>query len=233
MKTLYALLALIAFFAFSSFTINTACSYAGSNMSFVKSQTKKAQQETDINKARFYAYKAIKAIQSTAGKFDDCGCKEAEESVSESIINLKAAVKSTSLKGSQILYDEALEHIIDAVDALEQHKMHDSAFSSKEFAMNSKVSGKNSLPKKTISPTFIQKRLEISLSKYRASLQIVVDSVDCKQAKAYADKVFTKCEQELLKPNLSDAKKYYHLRTKEITKKALIQLDNCSNTGIK
>jgi hypothetical protein len=53
--------------------------------------------------------------------------------------------------------------------------------------------------------------------------------VDCKEAKAFTQNVYRICEQQLMKPNLSEGKKYYNLKTKEIAANALKKLGNCKN----
>lgn len=227
MKALYLLLSTLTFGLFSSFAPSEACNYAGSNMNFVKTQTEKALANTILNKAKFITYKAIKAIQNSNTKFTDCGCDDAEISINESLTSLKAAVRSTSLESTRVLLNQSLQHTIDALDALEQHDKHDNAFSSKEFAMNTPLNTTENTTKIVVSKTELQQRIDTSLLKYQASLNTVVDSVSCREAKAFADKVFKQCEQQLLKTELSEGKKYYNLRTKEITAKALERLGDC------
>lgn len=227
MKTNYYLLCIIAFCFLSSFAPSEACSYAGSNMSYVQTQTEKALADNDLNKVRFFTFKAIKTIQTSVTKFDDCGCKDAEVSISESLTNLKAAARAKSLNGSRILLNEALQHTIDALDALSQHELHDNAFASKEFELNSTIAEKETLSETNYEEINLHNRIDTSLLKYKASLAIVVDSLSCTDAKAFAVNIFEQCEQELLKNNLSEAKKYYNLRTKEITAEALLRLSEC------
>ena len=76
-------------------------------------------------------------------------------------------------------------------------------------------------------------RIDTSLLKYKESLAIVVDSLSCTDAKTFADNIFQQCEQALLKNNLSEAKKYYNLKTKEITAEALLRLGNCGSEDAK
>ena len=66
------------------------------------------------------------------------------------------------------------------------------------------------------------------MEKYRESLDKIVNSVDCKEARAFAEKIYTHCEQQLLKPNLTEGKKYYNLKTKDITLEALNKLKQCN-----
>ena len=233
MKTHYFLLCIIAFCFLSSFAPSEACSYAGSNMSYVQTQTKKALADNNLNKSRFFTYQAIKVIQTSVNKFDDCGCKDAEVSISESLINLKAATRAKSLNGSRILLNEALKHTIDALDALSQHELHDNAFSSKEFALNTSIVEEETLTEKNFEQIKLHQRIDTSLLKYKESLAIVVDSISCTDATAFANKIFEQCEQELFKNNLSEAKKYYNLRTKEITAEALLRLGDCSSMNAK
>lgn len=233
MKTPYFLLCCMAFCLFSSFAPSEACNYAGSNMGYVQTQTEKALAENDINKARFFTYKAIKTIQSSVIKFDDCGCKDAEVSISESLTNLKAAAHAKSLNGSRILLSEALQHTIDALDALSQHEMHDNILSSKEFEMSTSISAENKFTESNSEEINLHQRIDTFLIKYKESLALVVTSLSCKDAKKFADSIFKKCEQQLLKNTLSEAKKYYNLRTKEITAEALLRLGDCGVTNTK
>jgi len=225
MKTLYVMLCSIAILLLSSFAPSEACNYAGSNMNYVKARTEEALSANDINKARFYTYKAIKVLQTSTKRFNDCGCKDAEMNVEEGLINLKAATKSTSLNGTRILLTEALQQIVDAIDAFEQHEMHDTAFSSKDFVMNTEVERKLTVvePKKEE----LYQQIDRSLTKYKESINTVIDSVSCAEARAFANNIYLQCEQQLLKSNLSEGKKYYNLRTKEITEKALSRLGEC------
>jgi len=233
MKALHLLLVSIAFIVFSSFSINEACNYAVSNMSFVQSQTEKALIESDINKVRYHTFKAIKAIQANNKNFNECDCKEAEVGISKSLINLKAAVRSTSLEGTHILLKEALSHIIDITDALAQHEMHVNTFTSKEFAMNTDIPENGALKEINTNSSEIYKRIDDALLKYEKSLEIVMSTVNCAEARSFANKVFLHCEQQLLRSNLSEAKKYYNLRTKKITERALADLKNCGGSDSK
>ncbi len=230
MKTLHIMLYGIALLLLSSFAPGEACSYAGSNMNYVKARTEEALKVDDINKARFYAYKAIKVIQTSTNRFNDCGCKDADTNIEESLINLKAATKSTSLNGTRILLREALQQIVDALDALDQHEMHDAAFRSKDIAMNVEVGMETALVANELKKNELYEQIDNSLAKYSKSINKVVDSVNCLEARAFANTIYTRCEQQLLKPNLSEGKKYYNLRTKEITEKALLRLGDCGAT---
>lgn len=227
MKTLHVLLYGIAIILLSSFAPSEACSYAGSNMKYIKARTEEALKTNDINKAKFYTYKAIKVIQTSTSRFDDCGCEDAEVNIEESLINLKAATKSTSLNGTRILLQEALQQIVDALDAFEQHKMHDTAFSSKDFAMNTASEVEKTLISTEPKKNELHQQIDISLANYSKSINTVVDSVSCVDARAFAYNIFVTCEQQLLKSNLSEGKKYYNLKTKEITEKALSRLGDC------
>ncbi|MEP3211353.1 MAG: hypothetical protein ABJN95_19360 [Maribacter sp.] len=229
MKILHVMLYSIALLLLSSFAPGEACSYAGSNMNYVKARTEEALQMDDINKARFYAYKAIKVIQTSTNRFNDCGCKDAAINIEESLISLKAATKSTSLNGTRILLQEALQQIIDALDALDQHEMHDVVFPSKDIAMNVEVGMEAELIANELEKNELYEQIDNSLAKYSKSINAVVDSVNCLEARAFANTIYTRCEQQLLKPNLSEGKKYYNLRTKEITAKALLRLGDCGS----
>ena len=69
--------------------------------------------------------------------------------------------------------------------------------------------------------------IDDSLIPFEESLQKVVNSVDCKSARAFAQRIFQNCEQALLQSDISERKKYYNLKTQEITANALRDLGNC------
>lgn len=226
MKSLFtALFGITSIILFSSFSSSEACSYAGANLIYVKAQTEEAIATSDINKSKFYTYKAIKVIQTSTGRFDACGCADAEVNIEESLINLKAATKATSINGTRILLQEALEQIEDAIDNLDQHELHAAEFSTEEFELSTET--KNMLSSKFNEEAELHRQIDASLENYTQSINKVVESVDCSQAYAYAKAVYERCEKTLLTANLSEGKKYYNLRTKEITEEALSRLGEC------
>lgn len=228
MRKVYFALVIIVFLLFSSFKRSKACEYAGSNLGFVKSQTEKALEENDLNKARFFTYKALNAIEKSKIQFTDCGCKDATLIIEEGLENLKMATRATTLGAARILLGRALENALGSLEALENHDMHSSPFSANILAMNTIETTNLKMAMKIPETNVLYKKIDESLENYKESLDKIVTSVDCKDARAYATRVFEHCEAELLKPNLSEAKKYYNLRTKEITADALTKLEDCN-----
>ena len=222
MKKIYFAVIATVFFLFSSFKPSVACEYAGSNINYVRKLTEKAITVNDINKARFFAYKALNAIEKSKKQLNQCGCDYAEKNIEEGLSNLKRALKATTLNGAKILLNRALENTLRGLEALNKHELHDSKFTSDMLAMNT---GEIALKRFDIKS--LHERIDESLLSYKKSLNIIVNTVNCKEARAYVDKVFNDCEVQLLKPNLSEGKKYYNLRTKEIAADAIKRLGDC------
>ena len=229
MKALSAFILLISLPSLL-FATDNACDYAGSNIGFVRSQTEKAIAAGDVNQSRYFAYKALNAIEKSREQLKECGCEYAYNSILEGLDNLKKATRATSLQGTRILLQRALDHTLGSLDALEQHEeLHKSKYASDVLAMNTRTAEEDRL--KAIQPQgkALEKKIDQFLEDYRQSLDKVVRSVDCREAYAYATKVYEHCEQQLLNPELTEAKKYYNLKTQEITAEALKELENCSN----
>ncbi len=209
------------------FGSSTACDYAGSNLGFVKSQTEMAIAAEDLNKSRYHAYKALNAIEKSRLQLEECGCEYAYKSILESLDNLKKATRVSSLMGTRILLNRSLDNTLGSLDALEQHELHESPYASDVLAMNTKSSEENKL--RSIQPQgpALEKKIDAFLEDYRQSLDHMIKSVDCKEAYAYARKVYEHCEQQLLSGKLTEAKKYYNLKTQEITAEALEELGTC------
>ena len=212
------------------FATDNACDYAGSNIGFVKSQTERALAAEDVNQSRYFAYKALNAIEKTKEQLKSCGCEYAYKSILEGLDNLKKATRVKSLQGTRILLERALDNTIGSLEALEEHdELHQSKYASDVLAMNTVESEKNRLKALQPQGQALENKIDQFLEDYRISLHKVVQSVDCKEAYAYAKKVYEHCEQQLLNVDLTEAKKYYNLKTQEITAEALKELENCSD----
>lgn len=206
-----------------------ACDYAGSNIDFVKSQTQKAIAAENLNQSRYFAYKALNGIEKSKEQLEECGCEYAFKSILEGLDNLKKATRVSSLLGTRILLNRALDNTMGSLDALEQHdELHKSAYASDVLALNTKSSEEHRLNSIQPQGQALEKKIDQFLEAYRKSLNKVVNSVNCKEAYAYASKVYEHCEQQLLSGKLTEAKKYYNLKTKEITAEALKELEKCS-----
>jgi hypothetical protein len=228
MNKTYIFISVMALLLFSSFTNNMECEYAGSNIGFAKSQTEAAIVKDDINKARFYAYKALNAIEKSKKQLAICGCEYAEIDLEEGLKNLKMATKATSLNATRIFLERSLKYTLSGIEALESHNQHHSRYGNDVLTLNTSTTLKN---KTTLlsehGVASLNEKIDISLEKYKASLQKIVETVDCKEARAFAKNIFDNCEKQLLKSDLSEGKKYYNLRTKQITADALLRIPDC------
>ncbi|MEN8797875.1 MAG: hypothetical protein ABF293_01425, partial [Flavobacteriaceae bacterium] len=133
-----------------------------------------------------------------------------------------------SLASTRILLNRALENTMGSLDALEQHdELHKSRYASDVLALNTKETDINRMNAVQPVGPALEKKIDQFLEAYRISLNKVVESVNCKEAYAYARKVYEHCESQLLNASLTEAKKYYNLKTKEITAEALKDLEDC------
>ncbi|TLP80430.1 hypothetical protein [Maribacter sp. ACAM166] len=225
-KTTYIFCA-IAVVLLSSYRPNLECEYANSNMGFAKSQINTALLTDDINHARFYTYKALNALEKSKTQLDICGCSSAKTSMNENLAVLVLATKSTTLQGTKKILDKSIELTEHTMLVLDSHDTHNSAYSNDMLSMNSTTTINAATTANNTKTSSLNDKIDASLEKYRISLGKVVETVNCKEAKAFAKKIFDECESQLLQPNLSEGTKYYNLRTKEITLHALNKLGNC------
>lgn len=211
----------------SSFGENLDCKYVNSNMQFAKSQIKEALLTNDLNKARFFTFRALNILEKSKDKLKQCGCTFAKNSMAESLDLLILSTKSITLKGAKIYLDQSMELTKNTILTIDAHASHTSGNPKGDLVLNT-----NSIPATRASyakgkTSTIKNKIDISLEKYRISLDKVVENVNCKDAKAFAQRIFEECENQLLKQDLSEGKKYYNLRTKEITKEALNKIGSC------
>ncbi|GAB5475278.1 MAG: hypothetical protein Mars2KO_33770 [Maribacter sp.] len=231
MKTLYIVLSVLAIGLCASFKTSEACEYAGSNIGYVKTQTQLALDDNNLNKAKFITYKAIKAIYKLRKQLEECGCEQALINIEESQYHLKKATKATSIENAQVLLMEAYKKVVFSLEAIERHHLHENVeLSNDPTLQRTQESGKKDWSAIQLQGQELRVMIDDSLIPYEESLQKIVTSVNCKDARAYAERVFKICEQELLKPNLSEGKKYYNLRTQEITAEAIKALEACDTS---
>ena len=228
MKTRYFVLPVLAIALLSSFSINDACEYAGSNIGYVKTQTQTALDDNDLNKAKFLTYKAIRAIYKLRGQLDECGCEEAAINIEESQYHLIKATKATSIQEAKASLIEAYNKTVASLEAITRHHLHKNSEIGNDLVLNKLENReKINLSIPHLDKEVLHVMIDDSLIPFEVSLHKVVDSVNCKDARAFAERIFQICEQELLKNNLSEGKKYYNLRTQEITADALRKLGDC------
>ncbi|MEO9894606.1 hypothetical protein [Aurantibacter sp.] len=228
MKAHYLVFYSLLLVLFSSFEISEECEYAGSNMGYIKTQTQKAITATNVNESHFKAYKALNAMEKSQKLFDDCGCTDAYDYMKEALKHLKSATRAITLNETRLLLNKSLENTIASIAAIEDHEEHRSSYGKDVLALNT-VNSENTTTAFENKPKEIdfKQKIDISLISYEASLQTVVETVECKEAYAFAMRIYNHCEAQLLKEDLSEGKKYYNLRTKDITKKALDQIGDC------
>lgn len=212
---------------FISSSTAQACAYAGSNITFVQTETEKALAENDLQLMRFHIYRALGAIAKSDKPLGKCGCEDASERILEVSEILKKATKNTSIGGTRALLEKALQNTQEGLEALNDHGNHGSDYGTDDLRFNTTVIEANKKPKIQPDHNVLRHKIDSSLTQYRASLDKVVRTVNCKEALAFATRIYEHCERQLLRPELSEGKKYYNLRTKEITAEALEALGDC------
>lgn len=227
MRSISNILCLLAFLLFTSFTTDRACEYVGSNIEFIETQTKKALSEQDLNKAKFQVYKAINAIEKTREKLKDCGCSYASKNLFDGLDNLIKATKTSTIKAAHLLIERALVNTESSLESLHEHYTHQGNYQADLLTLNIKTSDEEKLSNKITTDRELRQKIDISLEKFEKSLNLVVESVDCKEATKFTTDIYKKCEQALLKDDLTEGKKYYNLRTKAIASAALKKLEGC------
>ena len=231
MRALFLILLLFTAFASSSFSANKACEYMGSNIGYIEKHTQKALEAEDLNTSRYFAYKALNAIEKSKKQFSACGCVVAEKSITESLGHLKRATRVSSLTGTRMILKKALESTQFSLEALEEYdEVQSSQYGSDQLRINTRADRQEELKGKIPVGKALEKRIDQALVNYQNSLEKAVNSTPCKEAYRLALKNYERCEEELLKPELTEAKKYYNLRTKEITALALDKLRDCATS---
>ncbi|NJB72491.1 hypothetical protein GGR42_002982 [Saonia flava] len=226
-KSCLAFLLCYTFLLFSYKNYN-ACDFAGTNIASVQQQTLKAIEAEELGISKFFAYKAINGIEKSKEQLEACGCDSSKELLYLGLGDLIMATKTDSINTSKSFLTKAFENISQSLREIEKYNSRNSKNPDNLLAINSE-NIETKLSSVTITNVVLQKKIDSILVTYEESLDKAVQTVNCKEARAMALKIYQECEKELLMPNLTEAKRYYNYRTKEITKNALDQLVRCEN----
>ena len=222
-QMLYALF----FCLFSSFESLQPCKYAGSNITYVKSELERAIQRNELHLARFHMFKALGALEKSKEQIAECGCAEASERIQEATVLLKDGTKTASLTNTRILLEHVIQIIGEGIEILHEYEPHDDPDADASLQGNNAHTGSIINLENPAGMKLLKRKVDSSLIQYKASLRQVINTVDCEHARTFAMRIYKHCQQQLLREGLSEGKKYYNLRTEEITAEALGQLGDC------
>ncbi|MEP0214921.1 MAG: hypothetical protein ABJD66_17005 [Cellulophaga sp.] len=208
-NTFLLLTALLLF----SFVTNTACDLVNSNLGFALKQTSDAEKSQDINTVKFHTYKAIKTLQKLDKQLKDCGCTTATKEITEGLNLLKDVTHTTSLSAAKAILESATENINSSIKKIAD-------YSKKTISNNTTKANENAKIYAAVDSILIPVE--------KSMMAMTVEKDNCKQAYATALAIYEKNELKLLDESLTEAKKYYHLRSIEIAKKTMKKLENCA-----
>lgn len=223
-------LALIICYALLLFSFKTKhpCDYANSNISYVLDEIQTAYKTEKIEHSKFFIFKALNGLEKSKKQLADCNCTSSLKLISDTESLLKRAIKTEEIKEYKLIVDVALINIKSSLKEIAAHHLHTADTPKRLIAMNY-ISDEAPITNLNTNNTPLESKIDSLLKNYEESLQLVVTTVNCKEAKALAKKNYHKSEKELLRQDLTEAKRYFHYRTKEITKTALDQIGECSN----
>ena len=229
MKPLRFLIALAGWFLLLSATPEEACSNAEDMIRFVEKQTAQALEQDDMDLTRYHAFKALNAIERTRNQLQACGCEYTRKNLIESLENLKLATRVTTLEGTRIPLSRALDYIHAGKEALRDHdNTHERPFGQQLMASEGGMPSQTQAKRLIEEEKALEAKIEDALINYQQSLNEVVEGVPCEEALVFVRRIYAHTQAQLQKENLTPAKKYYNLRTKEITENALDRLSACS-----
>jgi hypothetical protein len=228
MKLFRLLPGIFTFFLLIAATPRDACINTESMIRFVEDQTEQALEEEELNLIRFHTYKALNAIERTRNQLHSCGCDYARKNLLESLEKLKLASRVTTLEGTRIPLSRAMEYIKAAKEALRLHdEMHERPFGQELMVSDTGMPSQTQAKRLIEEEKALEAKIEEALINYENSLQDVVEGVPCQEAVVFVQRVYAHSQKQLESSDLTPARKYYNLRTKEITENALERLSGC------
>jgi hypothetical protein len=228
MKLFQLLLGLAGSFILMSASSEKACMNTEAMIGFVKEQTGQALEEQDLSLIRYHAFKALNTIERSKAQLEACGCDYARKNLMEGLENLKLSTRVTTLEGTRIPLARAMDYIKAAREALEQHEStHDRPFGQQLIAVDNSVPTQTQAKRILEEEKALESKIEKALQNYERSLNEVVEGVPCEEALVFVKRIYAHSQNQLERGDQTPAKKFYNLRTKEITEKAMARLGDC------
>lgn len=220
-KTTFLLLLVIVLQLYS-FKENTACDVLNSNLGYAIKQATNAENAPTLNTLKYYTYKAVNTLQKLDTKIDDCGCQSAETIILKGLTLLKNVTQSASIATAKSMLSQAKKDISISIDSITA------------YSLNNKYGPENNTSGTIVNQAASQNKLlyakiDSILAPFEESMNTIRNTDNCKEGYKVALSIFEKSEGKLLHAELTEAKRYYHLRTKEIAKNTLDALADCAN----
>ncbi len=211
-KFLYLLLTIQLLYSFKE---NTVCDLVNSNLGYAIKQATKAENSTTLNKVKYYTYIAVNTLQKLDKQIDECGCNDAEITITKGLTLLKNVTKTESISSAKSILGQAKRSINISINSIAK------------YSLKNKNIIKSNHPNK-IYIRQLHSKVDSILIPFEKSIQTVLESDNCREAYKLMVGILDKTEYKLLNGTLTEAKRYYYLRTKKITEDALSQLENCT-----
>lgn len=207
-----------------------ACEYADSNLLYIRDKIKEALVAGDLNMTRYHTYKALNGIAKNRANLLDCGCKASLERMDHAHAELKEAARSGTLGESIPLLKKALENTSLGRAHLREFAWEKaSPYGMALLYMNTREvpAGQNWLLE--IPGAKIKEQVRGSLKAFEASLEEVLEGVECGEARRFVSKIHAESRRNLLDSELSEHQRQYHLHLVALTGAALEKLGDCEN----
>lgn len=209
-----------------SFKNYNPCDFASNNITFIKEQTENAVSASELQMAKYYAYKALDGIWNAQYSFDKCGCDDAIVNIELASKNLKEATKSGSLEDSKTFLQIAMRNARNSMNAIVEFESSYSKYGYESLSKNTKKDVSDLKAEISLDNNSLEK-MEARLAQYEKSITNVIQMNDCLRAQEFIAETQKITKTELSNPLLSLRKQYYHHRVIEITEAALRKLENC------
>lgn len=213
-----------------SFSTFNACEVANSNVIFVKDQTQLALDNSDFQKSRYHAFKAINGIWKAKYSFSECDCDGLATNMELASKNLKEATKAQSKEDQEVFLKIAMQNTLTGMTAIKGYKKVSQVDgTAKESVKENKVVDTS---RKMVEEAYLN-QIEEALSKFEKSLNKVVELDDCQNAYKFIRAMQDETHEKLSKKDLTNRKIYYLTRVVEITNGALLKINGgCDSASL-
>lgn len=106
-------------FVLSSFFVSAECDNTYSSASYALNHTKKSMSAKNFDHQKYYAYKALEALEKAKELIDNCGCNKAIDPILNGIENLEKAADPKDFDMGRYYTKKAFGDIQDLIGELD------------------------------------------------------------------------------------------------------------------
>ena len=227
-KLFIILFAFISYFSFNATTIDCADAYTSA--SYTLSHSKKAFDAYNFDHQKYYAGRALEALEKTQDLVRECGCEKAIEPIEIGIETLEEAADPTDWKMGRYYSKKAITDTYKILESLDICSMDGESAASSDDNLSDDTSTETESPDTEVDQELraFANSAQDEIVKLNEKIRELSLMLGCDNAQMIIEKTSTELQDGVQFFSLEEAQEYYRAKSIETYQQAVSALQKCS-----